>query len=162
LPIIKGDLENIDLEQTFDAAICLFSTLNYLIEEEDRKHFFHWLTSHTKEVAIFDQLNIRRLARVYSDSCQSEDKHFRLNILREWHFEEEIMHTSFAYEFVDKESEATKIVNDEQRQKFFSEEELISYMGNRWRMVALLGEYNSNLAFDPDNSPRMISIFRRV
>ncbi len=101
-------------------------------------------------------------AKTYSDNCQAEDKHFRLNILREWHFEEDIMHTSFVYEFIDKASEATKIINDGQKQKFLSVEELIAYMGKQWRVVALLGDFNLKQPFDIENSPRMISIFKRV
>jgi Methyltransferase domain len=162
LQTVNGSFENIDLKQNFDAAICMFSSLNYLLSESDREHFYHWLSTYIRDVVILDQVNVRRLPRVYSDSCQAEDKHFRLNILREWHFEDEVMQTSFIYEFVDKESEATKIINDGQSQKFLTVEELVAYMGKQWRMVALLGECNLNRAFDPDNSPRMISIFKRV
>jgi Methyltransferase domain len=162
LQVVNSSFENIDLQQTFDAAICMFSSINYLLDEPERQHFFHWLRRHVGNLVVIDQINARRLPRVYSDSCRSEDKHFRLNILREWHFEEDVMHTSFIYEFVDKESEATKIVNDEQKQKFLTEQELINYMGKQWRMVALLGEFDPHMSFDADKSPRMISIFKRV
>lgn len=162
LQTVKSTFEQIDISKHFDAAICMFSSLNYLIDEADREHFYHWLSKHIDDLIIFDQINVRRLPRVYSDNCQAEDKHFRLNVLREWHFEEDVLQTSFVYEFIDKESDAAKIINDGQSQKFLSIEELIEYMGKHWRMVALLGDCNLNQPYDPDNSSRMISIFKRV
>ena len=162
LQVLKSTFENISLQQNFDAAICMFSSVNYLINESDKEHFYQWLRTHIDNLIVLDQTNVRRLPRVYSDSCQAEDKQFRLNVLREWHFEEDVMQTSFVYEFIDKESDATKIINDGQSQKFLTVEQLIALMGKEWRMVNLLGDCNLSRAFDPDNSPRQITIFKHV
>lgn len=162
LPTINGDFGEINIGQRFDAAISMFSSVNYLVNESERMHFYHWLSNQINDLVILDQVNVRRLPRSYSDNCQSEDKHFRLNILREWYFEGEIMHTSFVYEFIDKESGAAKIINDKQAQRFLTLDELSKYMGNSWRILTVLGDCSLRHPFDPDTSSRMISIFKHV
>jgi hypothetical protein len=162
LKTINCPFEKIISTEHFDASVCMQSSMSYLLDEDGRGSFYHWLRTHTKDLIVIDQINSHRLPRLHSDNCQAEDKHFRLNILREWHFEEDIMHTSFVYEFVDKASEATKIINDGQMQKFLSVEELMKYMGKQWRVIALLGDCDLKQAFDKETSPRMIAIFKRV
>jgi hypothetical protein len=161
LKIVQSSFESISLSQNFDASFCMLSSLSYLLEEPAREAFYNWIKTHINDLAVFDQINPLRLPRTYSDNCQSEDKHFRFNVLREWHFEEDLLHTSFVYEFVDKASEATKIINDSQVQKFLTVEELIKYMGKQWRVIALLGDCNLKQPFDQENSPRMIAVFKK-
>lgn len=161
LKTVQCAFEAISLEQNFDAGLCMLSSLSYLLEETEREAFYKWIRTHVNDLAIFDQINILRLPKSYTDNCQAEDKHFRLNLLREWHFEEDLLHTSFVYEFVDKASEATKIINDHQVQKFLSAEELVKYMGKEWRIIALLGDCSLQQPFDQENSPRMIAVFKK-
>jgi hypothetical protein len=161
LKTVHASFESIDLIENFDAGFSMLSSSSYLLEESERKAFYEWIKAHINDLAIFDQINILRLPKAYSDNCQAEDKHFRFNVLREWHFEEDLLHTSFVYEFVDKASEATKIINDRQVQKFLTAEELVKYMGKDWRIVALLGDCNLKQPFDQENSPRMIAVFKK-
>ena len=162
LKTIQTPFQQINLDDTFDASICMLSSLSYLLEDTEREAFYHWVSKHIKDLAIFDQLNPHRLPQSHSDNCQAQDKHFLFNVLREWHFENDLMHTSFVYEFIDKASEATKIINDAQVQKFLSAEELVKYMGKQWRLVALLGDFNLKQPFDQETSPRMIAIFKKA
>ncbi len=162
LKLVNESFEAINLNQNFDSSICMMSSHTYLLDNIDRELFYDWVKKYTNDLVVFDQLNIHRLPKSYSDNCQAEDRHFLFNVLREWHFEEDLLHTSFVYEFIDKASEATKIINDAQVQRFLSIEELIKYMGKQWRVVALLGDFNLKQAFDQENSPRMIAVFKRV
>ncbi len=159
---IQGQFEAIDLKENFDAGICMLSSLAYILDEAGCETFYHWVSKHVNDLVIFDQLNYHRLPKSHSDNCQAEDKHFIFNVLREWHFEEDLLHTSFVYEFIDKASEATKIINDAQVQKFLEPEQLVKYMGKQWRLVALLGGFNLKQPFDRETSPRMVTVFKRV
>lgn len=161
LKTVQSSFESISLTENFDASFCMLSSASYLLEESGRNAFYDWVKTHINDLAIFDQINIPRLPKTYSDNCQAEDKHFRFNVLREWHFEEDLLHTSFVYEFVDKASEATKIINDRQVQKFLTAEELVKQMGKEWRIIALLGDCSLQQPFDQEKSPRMIAIFKK-
>ncbi len=161
LKTVQHNFDSIALSENFDASICMFSSASYLLEEEGQQAFFTWIRNHVRDLAIFDQLNILRLPKTHTDNCQAEDKHFRFSVLREWHFEDDLLHTSFVYEFIDKASEATKIINDHQVQKFLSAEELIRYMGKEWRIIALLGDCSLQQPFDKEESPRMITVFKK-
>lgn len=161
LKTVEQDFASISLEENFDIAFCLFSSLTYLVDEEERQSFYNWVKTHINDLIVFDQVNPKRLQTSGSDSCQAEDKHFRLNILREWHFEDDLLNTSFAYEFIDKASSAAKIINDQQIQKFLTVEDLIKYMGKQWRIVASLGDLDLKQPFNAETSPRLITIFKR-
>lgn len=161
LKTVQSNFDSIAVDDNFDISISMLSSANHLLDENDRESFYSWIKTHINHVAVFDQLNILSLPKTHTDSCHSEDKHFRFNVLREWHFEGDLLHTSFVYEFVDKASEATKIMNDSQVQKFISAEELVKYMGKEWRIVALLGDCDLKQPFDPEKSPRMIAVFKK-
>ena len=161
LKTVQSSFESISLNQNFDASFCMLSSLSYVLEDSGREAFYDWIKTHINYLAIFDQINPLHLPKTHSDNCQSEDKHFRVNIIREWHFEEDLLHTSFVYEFVDKASQATKIINDDHMQKFLTVEELVAYMGKQWRIVALLGDCNLKHPFDQKKSPRMITVFKK-
>jgi hypothetical protein len=161
LKTVHSSFDSIELAENFDASFCMLSSLSYLLAEEEQKPFYDWIKTHVKDLAIFDQINALRLPKSHSDNCQAEDKHFKFNVLREWHFEDGLLHTSFVYEFIDKASDATKIINDSQIQKFLSVEELVNFMGKQWRVVALLGDCNLKNPFDPENSPRMVAVFKK-
>jgi hypothetical protein len=167
LKVALSTFESIDLPQTFDAAICMLSSLTFIIEENGQKHFYNWLKHHTRDLIILDQSNFHRYAKNFSgksfnERLEGEDKHFHLRIARDWFIEHNLKQTSFLYEFVDKASEATKVIPDGQVQRYLPIEQLVSYLGKDWRLVALLGDYNLKNIFDEDTSPRMISVFKRV
>jgi hypothetical protein len=159
---LHSSFETISLTRTFDASISMLSSFTYLLDEGGRKHFYSWLANHTNDLMVLDQGNFYSYAKTFSDRLQSEDKHFSLRVARDWYIEETTKRTSFLYEFVDKASEATKVIPDEQVQRYVTIEELVSYLGRDWRLVALLGDYNLKHMFDEQRSPRMICVFKRV
>lgn len=170
LPALKvalSNFESINLPQTYDAAICMLSSLTFILEESGRNHFYNWLKHHTRDLIILDQSNFHRYAnnfsgKSFSERLEGEDKHFHLRIARDWFMENDLKQTSFIYEFIDKASEATKVIPDGQVQRYVPIEQLVSYLGKDWRLIALLGDYSLKTIFDEDTSPRMISIFKRV
>jgi ubiquinone/menaquinone biosynthesis C-methylase UbiE len=170
LPTLKvalANFESIDLPQTYDAAICMLSSLTFILEESGQRHFYNWLKHHTRDLIILDQSNFHRYAKTaseksFSERLEGEDKHFYLRIARDWFIENNLKQTSYLYEFVDKASEATKVIPDGQIQRYVPIEQLVSFLGKDWRLVALLGDYSLKHMFDEYTSPRMISVFKRV
>jgi hypothetical protein len=185
-PALKVSLtsfESIDLPQSFDAAICMLSSLTFIMEESGQKHFYGWLKEHVHDLIILDQSNFKRFcdnpddlgnsnkkiharksysSKSHSERLEGEDKHFHLKIARDWFIENNLKQTSFLYEFVDKDSGASKVIPDGQMQRYVPIEQLVSFLGKDWRLIALLGDYSLKSMFDEHNSPRMISVFKRV
>jgi len=162
IKIVNGSFETISLRQSFDASICMLSSFTYVLDESGRSHFFDWLATHTNDLIVLDQGNFYRYPKSYSDRFAGEDKHFNLRVARDWYMEGNTKHTSFLYEFVDKASDSPKVIPDEQIQCYLTIEELVSYLGSSWRLVALVGGYDLKQIFDDQTSPRMISVFKRV
>lgn len=159
---VQSNFETVAVTKRFDASICMLSSFTYILDESGRRHFFSWIADHTRDLMILDQGNFNRYPKTFNDRFHGEDKHFSLKVARDWYMEEATKHTSFLYEFVDKASEAAKVIVDEQVQRYLTIEELVSYLGKGWRLVALLGDYNLKQMFDEQTSPRMICVFKRV
>jgi SAM-dependent methyltransferase len=159
---VQSSFETMALTRSFDASICMLSSFTYILDETGRKHFFRWIADHTRDLMVLDQGNFSRYAKTYNDRFQGEDKHFSLKVARDWYMEGSRKHTSFLYEFVDKASEAAKVIADEQVQHYVPIEQLVTHLGKSWRLVALLGDYSLKHMFDEQSSPRMICVFKRV
>jgi hypothetical protein len=154
--------ETISIKRMFDASICMLSSLTYVLDESGRKHFLSWVANHTKDLIVLDQGNFYRYPKAYNDRLQSEDKYFSLRVARDWYMEGSRKHTSFLYEFADKFSDASKVISDEQIQQYVKVEELVKYLGQEWRLVALLGSYDLKQIFEEHSSTRMICVFKRL
>ena len=159
---VQSSFETMTLTRSFDASICMLSSFTYILDEPGRRHFYRWLSEHTRDLLVLDQGNFARYPKTFNDRFQGEDKHFSLKVARDWYIEDRTKHTSFLYEFVDKASEAAKVLADEQVQRYVTIEEQVAYLGKGWRLVALLGDYNLKNIFDEQSSPRMICVFKRV
>jgi len=159
---VQSSFETMTLTRSFDASICMLSSFTYIMDETGRKHFYRWIPEYTRDLIILDQGNFNRYPKTFNDRFNGEDKHFSLKVARDWYIENGTKHTSFLYEFVDKASEAAKVIADEQVQHYVSIEELVAYLGKGWRLVALLGDYNLKHIFDEQASPRMICVFKRI
>lgn len=159
---VQSSFETISLTRKFDASICMLSSFTYVLDEAGRRHLYGWMAEQTNDLMILDQGNFNRYLKTQNDRFSGEDKHFSLKVARDWFMEEKTKHTSFIYEFMDKDSQSAKVITDEQVQRYVPMEDLVSYLGKAWRLVALLGDYNLKHMFDERTSPRMICIFKRV
>jgi SAM-dependent methyltransferase len=159
---VRKSFETLALKQSFDASICMLSSLTYILEESRRKHFLSWVGTHTRDLIVLDQGNFHLYPKAFNDRLQSEDKYFSLRVARDWYMDGAKKYTNFLYEFADKASDATKVIPDEQVQQYVKVEELVAYLGKDWRLIALLGSYDLKQIFDEHTSSRMICVFKRV
>jgi SAM-dependent methyltransferase len=62
-PLFRQDMRELVLERTFDAAVCLFDSLNYLLEDGDLERAFRAVGRHLAAggLLVFDMNSIRAL-----------------------------------------------------------------------------------------------------
>ncbi len=61
LQTLNSSFENLTLSQNYDASICMYSSMNYLLDADGRTNFYHALSTHTNDLVILDQINVHRL-----------------------------------------------------------------------------------------------------
>lgn len=158
---IKGFFEKIALTQNFDASICMWSTINYLLKPKDRKHFVDWITAHTNRLIIIDQPNLFAYPKKFNKEYEVADEQRRLKISRNWEIKNQIRKTNYIYQITDKTGK-TKNVKDVEIQYFMTLAETSNLIGKGWAIKYLLGDYDINKAFDSKKSSRLITVFEKV
>jgi ubiquinone/menaquinone biosynthesis C-methylase UbiE len=158
LPTIQGDFSQIQVNHSFDAAICFWSTINYLLTPEAQKHFFRWLTTHVRKCVIIDQANFLRYPKTYSAQYQAEDASGRINVQRHWEIEKQFRKTHYTYHFTDLQGNI-QVIEDSEEQYFFTLQEMQELMGKAWQLKHVLGEYSLDAPFVESQSKRLITIF---
>lgn len=159
LPTIEADFSQIKVQEIFDAAICMWSTINYLHTEDVQKHFFGWLIKHTKNLIIIDQANFLTYQKDHLSHYQASDKNGKIEIERCWTFENQIRKTNYTYYFTNLKGE-TQTLHDTEEQYFFTLEEMEKRIGKRWKLRTVLGNYQINSTFE-ENSTRLITVFEK-
>lgn len=161
LKIVHGSFETIDLEQEFDAAICMWSTLTYIFSESGRENFYNWQKTHIKKIVILDEANFYRYDQKFHKIYFGENEKYKLKVIRDWELtDENLKKTKFVYEIFDKKTGKTEIVDDAEDEQYVEIKKLKEYLGSEWDLE-IYGDYNLNSLFDKEKSPRIISVFFR-
>ncbi|WP_027003103.1 class I SAM-dependent methyltransferase [Hugenholtzia roseola] len=160
LPTIEADFGQMQLETDYQVAICLWSTVNYLLTKERQQHFFEWLKARSQKMIVIDQANFLRYSKTQTATYQAEDSSGKIKIERQWRLENQMRHTQYSYFFTNPEGE-TQRLQDSERQYFFTVEEMKKWIGEPWKCTHLLGEYDLNAPFEPQTSTRLITIFEK-
>lgn len=159
LSTIESDFSQITVQENFDAAICMWSTINYLCNKTSQKHFFKWLTSHAKHLIVIDQANFLKYPKTYSANYQATDTNGKINIERHWQLENQIRKTNYTYHITNLKGEI-QTLHDTEEQYFFTLQEIQKWIGKEWKLCHLLGEYRLDAPFNK-NSNRLITIFEK-
>ncbi len=158
---IHGQFETIALDEKFDASICMWSTINYLLRPSDRRHFANWITAHTNRLVVIDQPNILSYPATFSKEYEVADEQTKLKIVRNWRIKNQVRKTDYTYQITDKAGKS-EIVKDNEIQYFMTLTETKDLMGKDWSTKYVLGEYDRDKAFDPAGSSRLITVFEKV
>jgi len=165
LKTIQGRFEAIATRQTFDVAICLWSTFPYILTDKGRKNFFNWLKTHIKYLIILDEANFHRYLKMkefHKIYKLVEDKRYRLTLTRDWIISSTgLRKTSYVYTITDRKTEKQKIIQDWEVQQYLSVDEIQKYLGGSWKLKGVFGDFKPNSRFDKQSSPRLISVFER-
>lgn len=52
----EGDIRTVSLDETFDAALCLFTVINYLADEQELEEAVRTMASHLKDAGCSSQI----------------------------------------------------------------------------------------------------------
>ena len=159
IKIIHGSFETIDIEQTYDAAICMWSTLSYIFSETRRETFYNWQKTHIKKLVILDEANFYRYEQNFHKIYLGENDNYKMKVVRDWELtDEHLKKTKFIYELFDKGTGKTEIIDDAENEQYVEIEKLQEYFGSEWNLE-LYGDYNLDSNFDKEKSPRIIPVF---
>jgi 2-polyprenyl-3-methyl-5-hydroxy-6-metoxy-1,4-benzoquinol methylase len=159
LKTVASSFETLDLDTTFDASICMWSTLSYVPKSEAQKHFYSWLASHTNSVIILDEPNFSLYPSTFHKVYEGEDFENTLKITRDWKMTDNLKVTDFIYEVQNKTTGVTDIFNDSETQQYVTQKELQSLLGEKWKLESVYGDYDLKAEFRPETSTRMIYVF---
>lgn len=161
LEIIQGSFETIDINQEYDAAICMWSTLSYIFSEEGRTNFYNWQKTHIKKLIILDEANFYRYDKKFHKIYNGENENYKLKVIRDWELTDtNLKKTNFVYEIFDKKTGKTEIIDDAENEQYVEIEQLQKYFGSEWKLE-IYGDYNLDNRFDKEKSPRIIPVFFR-
>ncbi len=159
LKIIRGSFESIKIKESYDTAICMWSTLSYIFSEKGRGKFYDWQRTHIKKIIILDEANFYKYSQKFHKIYLGENKEHKLKVIRDWELTKtNLKKTKFVYEIFDKKSKKTKIIKDAENEQYVSVEKLQKYLGSEWNLE-IYGDYNVNSKFNKEESSRIIPVF---
>lgn len=160
LKLVRGSFETIDVREKFDAAICMWSTLSYVLSEEGRKTFYDWQRTHIRKLIVLDEANFYKYPASFHRAYEGENEKYKMTVFRDWNLSSEnLKDTKFVYELVDKKTGQKTTIDDAEQEQYVTVDQLQKYLGLDWTLSNLCGDYDLQKRYDRQESPRMIPIF---
>jgi len=159
---IPGSFEKIELNETFDASICMWSTLSYITEEMGRVNFYNWINNYTNKLIILDQPNFLLYPKSYSQTYMGEDERNTIKVIREWTMSGSIKCTHYTIEVHNKYSNKLDLIEDTEYQQYLNVTQLQSYLAKNFRLSNIYGDYDLNEIYKSNESKRCITVFERI
>jgi len=161
LKTIHGSFETIDINQEYDASICMWSTLSYIFSEEGRINFYNWQKTHIKKLIILDEANFYKYNQKFHKIYLGENNDYKMKVIRDWELtDDNLKKTKFIYEIFDKKTGKSETIEDAENEQYVEIERLKKYFGAEWDME-IYGDYNLNSHFNKEESSRIIPVFFR-
>lgn len=156
------DVRNFAINKIFDAAICMWTTYNYLSINEELKMFAKNVWNHLNENGIFilDAKNIPALEnkRVYTRSDNTEDG-IQIDLLINKKITGCVQDSQYLY-FITKNSDEKIFYLDNEHVRYYSLEELCNIIGDFFEVVGVYGDFNGN-KYDTTRSERFITVLKK-
>ncbi|MBI2609587.1 class I SAM-dependent methyltransferase [Candidatus Giovannonibacteria bacterium] len=161
LKVIHGQFETININQEYNAAICMWSTLSYIFSEEGRRNFYDWQKTHIKKIVILDEANFYRYNQKFHKTYLGENDDYKMKVIRDWELtDDNLKKTKFVYEIFDKKTGKSETIEDAENGQYVEIERLKEYFGVEWNLE-IYGDYNLDSHFKKEDSPRIIPVFFR-
>jgi hypothetical protein len=160
LKTIQGSFENIKINKKFDAAICMWTTFTYIIDNKGRTSFFSWISTHIKDFILLDESNFynfpKKLHKVYTGAVNNK----KIKITRNWTFNKNgYRETIFKNEITDLKTNKKQIITDIEKMQFLSENKINDLLHKKWELIKTIGDYNYKTKFNIKQSPRLITLW---
>ncbi|MBI96255.1 hypothetical protein CL656_03835 [bacterium] len=157
-----GYFENIPqvlADQSFDAAISMWTTITYVNDLEKRKELYKWLSENIEKTIIIDQSNFYNYPK--SDLSKSVEifKNYEITTTRKYTINENYLRTgSYTFNFKNLNTNEEDEIYDPETVQFIEPEEIDKLLGTKWERTNTFGSYNQKHKFDKKNSKRLITI----
>lgn len=156
-----GDSKNIKLKETFDMAVCMWTTYNYF-KEEELKDFFDNIYIHLNEngILILDAKNSIPLEpfRIYHRNKQNEQIDLEQLVIKRI-INQKIQNSQY-FLFI-KENDKCRFIMDEEFVHFYTLEEITKMISKKFDIISVFGNFDGE-KYQPQTSERMIIVLKKI
>jgi len=157
-----GYFENIPkilIDQSFDAAISMWTTITYVNDLEKRKELYKWLSENIEKTIIIDQSNFYNYPKTDLSSSVENFKGYEITTTRQYTMDENYLRTgSYTFNFKNLNTDEKHEINDPEKVQFIEPKEIDELLGRKWERTNTFGSYDQNNNFDINNSKRLITV----
>ena len=147
-----GYFENIPqvlADQSFDAAISMWTTITYVNDLEKRKELYKWLSENIEKTIIIDQSNFYNYPKTDSSSSLEIFKNYEITTTREYTMNENYLRSgSYTFNFKNLETGEEDKIYDPEEVQFIEPEEIDILLGRKWKRTNTFGSYDQKDIFD--------------
>ncbi|MBO5121235.1 MAG: methyltransferase domain-containing protein [Bacilli bacterium] len=156
------DVRNINFpKKDYDMAICMWTTYNYLSQDEDFKSFLksNYFHQHENSLLVLDSKNISRLnnRRVYKRNNSLKDG-VKIELLVNKYILENIQNSQYLY-FINDNGKKD-FYFDEEFVRFYTLDEIESLAKDYYDVLSVYGDFDFS-EYDKNNSNRFIVVLKR-
>ena len=160
-----GYFENIPkvlIDQSFDVAISMWTTITYVNNLEKRKELYKWLSQNIQKTIIIDQSNFYNYPKTDLSSSVENFKGYEITTTREYTMNENYLRTgSYTFNFKNLNTNEEHKIFDPEIVQFIEPEEIDILLGTKWERTNTFGSYNQKHKFDKKNSKRLITVHEK-
>lgn len=156
-----GDSKKIKLNDTFDMAICMWTTYNYF-KTEELMEFFDNVYMHLNQngILILDSKNITSLEpfRIYHRNKQNDKIDLEQLVIKRI-IKQKIQNSQY-FLFI-KENDQCRFIVDEEFVWFYTLEEITKMITKKFDIVSVFGNFDEE-KYHPETSERMIFVLKKI
>lgn len=157
------DVRSIDLEETFDLIICMWTTYNYLSQDYDLRNFIRscWLHQKKGDILILDAKNIPSLVkrRVYKRNSRDKAHRVNMELIVHKRILGQIQNSQYFYFIEDNGHQ--EFYFDEEFVRFYSKDEMESLVKGYYEISAIYGDFDLG-KYEEEKSERFILVLCRI
>lgn len=158
----KQDMRDFHLRDHYNVAMCLGTSFNYLLENEDFVAFRESLKRNKIKYVILDSSNFSYFRR--KGEVQKMHKVFSLageiiEMEKITIFEKKLRKLLLYYKFTNTENNKHEYLGDFTSSRTYSQHEVEVLMKPDYKLIASYGDYNKSVQYTA-SSPRMILVFK--
>lgn len=161
---INGDFRNFDLKDKTDSAICMGTSFNYLLTNDEFIEFRNSIYRNINGILMLDTRNFENknnLREITNSHLIYENDQVKFNSTRSIYFKNGYRYMNFYHKLFHKETGKTEEFSDEAIGKLFTLDSMNSLLKERFKMIGAYGDYNSNNIYSKTSS-RLIAVYRKI
>ena len=159
----KMDMRNIELNETFDVVMCMWTTFNYLSNLGDIERFFKGVHKALKNngLLIIDMKNHQKELRS-SYSREAKNDSYLIKLLVRKRVVNNVSESIYLYLIKSLETGEESFALDQELNKVYTREEVIDMAKPLFHLIRCYGDYDCSSELISDKSDRVIFAFRKI